>query len=179
MWLSGKRICLQCRRCSGDPGFNPRIGKIPWRRKWQPAPVFLPGESHGEWSLVGYSLWVHKELDTTEGLNNKQGLGRSWRVCLPLWFLLGAASQWRISSPRCEKLVWCWIDQKSKVKIRLGKIKQTQNSKPNKTRQMFLLGNLRTQCRFVCLFFFFFTLCMNFEAGRETEIFAKRGQNTR
>ena len=35
------------------PGFNPWVGKIPWRRKWQPAPVFLPGKSHGQWSLVG------------------------------------------------------------------------------------------------------------------------------
>ena len=38
----------------------------PWRRKWQPAPVFLPGESHGQRSLAGYGPWGHKELDTTE-----------------------------------------------------------------------------------------------------------------
>jgi len=42
------------------------VGKIPWRRKWQPTPVFLPGKSHGQRSLVGYSPWGHKELDTTE-----------------------------------------------------------------------------------------------------------------
>ena len=41
-------------------------GKIPWRRAWQPTPVLLPGESHGHRSLVGYSLWVHKECDMTE-----------------------------------------------------------------------------------------------------------------
>ena len=40
--------------------FNPWLGKIPWRRKWQPPPVFLPGESHGQRSLVGYSPWGHK-----------------------------------------------------------------------------------------------------------------------
>ena len=40
-------------------------GKIPWRREWQPTPVFLPGESHGQRRLVGYSPWDHKELDTT------------------------------------------------------------------------------------------------------------------
>ena len=40
-----------------------------WRRKWQPTPVFLPGEVHGERSLVGYSPWGHKELETTEWLN--------------------------------------------------------------------------------------------------------------
>ena len=49
-----------------NPGFNPWVGKIPWRRKWQPAPVFLPGESHGQRSLAGYSPWGHKESDMTE-----------------------------------------------------------------------------------------------------------------
>ena len=38
----------------------------PWRREWQPTPVFLPGESHGQRSLVGYSPWGRKELDMTE-----------------------------------------------------------------------------------------------------------------
>ena len=38
----------------------------PWRREWQPTPVFLPGESHGQRSLVGYSPWGPKESDTTE-----------------------------------------------------------------------------------------------------------------
>ena len=46
--------------------FDPLVGKIPWRRKWQPTPVFLPGESHGPRSLVGYRPWGRKELDTTE-----------------------------------------------------------------------------------------------------------------
>ena len=44
---------LECRRL----GFGPWVGKIPWRRKWQPTPVLLPGESHGRRSLVGYSPW--------------------------------------------------------------------------------------------------------------------------
>ena len=42
------------------------MGKIPWRRKWQPTPVFFPGESHGQRSPAGYSPIGHKELDTTE-----------------------------------------------------------------------------------------------------------------
>ena len=46
--------------------FDNWVGKIPWRRKWQPTPVFMPGKSHGPRSLVGYSLWGHKESDTTE-----------------------------------------------------------------------------------------------------------------
>ena len=45
------------------------VVKIPWRRKWQPTPVFLPGKSHGRRSLVGYCPWGHKESDTTEQLH--------------------------------------------------------------------------------------------------------------
>ena len=45
--------------------FAPWGGKIPWRRKWQPTPVFLPEESHGQRSLGGYSPWGRKEPDTT------------------------------------------------------------------------------------------------------------------
>ena len=50
------------RDASSIPGF----GRLPWRRAWQPTPVFLPGVFHGQRSLVGYSSWGHKELDTTE-----------------------------------------------------------------------------------------------------------------
>ena len=46
--------------------FDPCVGKIPWSSKWQPTPVFLPGKSYGQKSLVGYSPWGHKESDTTE-----------------------------------------------------------------------------------------------------------------
>ena len=53
LWLSGKDSACQCRRC----GFNPWVGKIPWRRKWQLTPVFFSGKSHGERSLVDYSPW--------------------------------------------------------------------------------------------------------------------------
>jgi len=47
-------------------GFDLRVGKIPWRRAWQPTPVFLLGESHAQRSLVGYSPEGHKESDMTE-----------------------------------------------------------------------------------------------------------------
>ena len=49
-----------------DMGFNPWVRKILWRRKWQPTPVFLPGKSHGQRNLVGYSPWDCKEVDATE-----------------------------------------------------------------------------------------------------------------
>ena len=51
---------------AGDPGSNPGLGRFPWSRKWHPTPVLLPGESHGQRSLVGYSPWGCKESDTTE-----------------------------------------------------------------------------------------------------------------
>ena len=54
------RQCRRYRRC----GFDPSIKKIPWSKKWQPTPVFLPGKSHGQGGLVGYSPWVTKESDT-------------------------------------------------------------------------------------------------------------------
>jgi len=60
-WLNAKESICQGRR----PGFDLSVGKIPWRRKWQLTPVFLPGESHGQRSLVGYSPWGCKDLDTT------------------------------------------------------------------------------------------------------------------
>ena len=60
--LSGKESACQCRR----HGFNPWVRKIPWRRKWQPTLVFLPGKSHGQRRLEGYSPWGRKQLDITE-----------------------------------------------------------------------------------------------------------------
>ena len=53
-------------------GFSPWAGKIPWRKKWQPIPVFLPGELHGQRSLAGYSPWGHKESDMTEQLTHTE-----------------------------------------------------------------------------------------------------------
>ena len=51
---------------AGDTGFSPWVGKIPWRRAWQPSPVFLPGKSHGLTSLAGYSLQGHKKFNMSE-----------------------------------------------------------------------------------------------------------------
>ena len=78
------RICLQCRR----PRFDPWVRKIPWRRKWQPTPVFWPGESHGQRSLAGYSPQDHKESDMTE-----------WRTCSP-FYLLTPSPVWN------ESIIW-------------------------------------------------------------------------
>ena len=62
---SGKEPACQCRRRKRR-GFHSWVGKMPWRRARQPTPVSLPGESHGERSLAGYSPWGHEESHTTE-----------------------------------------------------------------------------------------------------------------
>ena len=63
---SGKESACQCRRC----GFDPWVGKIPWRRNWQPTLVFFPGKSHGQKSPVGYSPWGCKGFG--QDLSTKQ-----------------------------------------------------------------------------------------------------------
>ena len=77
-WL--KKNCLQCRRPRSDPW----VRKTPWRRKRHPAPVPLPGEFHGQRSLVGYSLWDCKESETTDWQTHF-----TWGKQLP-WGELGA-----------------------------------------------------------------------------------------
>ena len=57
-WLNDKESACQC----GRHGFNPWVGKIPWRRKWEPTPVFLLGKSHVQRSLRGYSPWGCKRV---------------------------------------------------------------------------------------------------------------------
>ena len=69
IWVSlvAQTVSLQYRGLKLDPW----VGKIPWRRAWQPTPVFLPGESHGQRSLEGYSPWGCKESDTTEQISTR------------------------------------------------------------------------------------------------------------
>ena len=61
MWLSGKESTFQCRRRKRR-GFDPWVRKSPWRRKWQPTPVFLPGKYQGQRNLVGYSPWGSRRV---------------------------------------------------------------------------------------------------------------------
>ena len=60
--------CGRHKRCR----FDPWVGKIPWRRKWQPTPVFLPGKSNGQRSLAGYSPWGYKESDTKHRVTKRK-----------------------------------------------------------------------------------------------------------
>ena len=55
------------------PGFDPWVRKIPWRRAWQPTPVLLPAESHGQRSLAGDSPQGRKDSDTTEVIERTDG----------------------------------------------------------------------------------------------------------
>ena len=57
---SGKKSTCQFRRCKRH-GFDPWVRKMPWRRKWQPTPILLPGKSHGHRRLADYIPWGHKE----------------------------------------------------------------------------------------------------------------------
>ena len=87
MWLSGKESTCQCRRLR----FNPWVRKIPWRRKWQPTLIFLPGKSHDHRSLVGYSPCGCKragqDLATKQQYRLKQYLQ-----------LLSDRSEWNLTS---------------------------------------------------------------------------------
>ena len=69
---------------------NPWVGKIPWSRKWQPAPVFLPGKFHGQWSLVGCSPWGYKELDITV----QQSHTSCFLWVYPAWSSLRSLNLW-------------------------------------------------------------------------------------
>ena len=83
----GKESSCQCRR-PRRCWFDPWVGKIPWRRNWQPTPVFLPGKSHGQRSLAGYSPCGRKEVDDTFMNNNNINkiikLGTGWN-CFKLF----------------------------------------------------------------------------------------------
>ena len=85
-WVKSLRA-MQKRRCRRH-GFDPWVWKIPWSRAWQLTPVFMPRESHGQRSLVGYSPLGHKELDTTEvteytHMSRSVSLQTPYPICLP------------------------------------------------------------------------------------------------
>ena len=106
--VAQKAKCLPTMR---ETRFDPWVGKIPWRRKWQPTPVFLPGKSHGWRSLVGYSPWGHKESDTTERLHFHFQV-----MCDSIWphgllhiRLLCPPLSPRLCSDSCPLSWWCYL----------------------------------------------------------------------
>ena len=76
---SDKESACQCRR-NKRCEFHPRVRKIPWKRTWQPTPVFLPGESHGQRSLVGYSPWVCNSRTWLKWLGTVQQIMLLWTL---------------------------------------------------------------------------------------------------
>ena len=100
-WVRQGRISLSFRR----PGFDLWVGKILWRREWQPTPIFLPREFHGQRSLLGYSPWGCKESDGTEQLT----LLLSSQEALPptgvfLWISPPKTRWLRFKSTKCPKV---------------------------------------------------------------------------
>ena len=116
-WLRDKKFACSCRRF----GFDPWLVKIPWKRKWQPTPVFLPGKSHGQRSLVGYSPWDCKSWTwlsdwtttaTTKGLSHSLTCGgvdvTSHITHMPLAFKPVSPSV-LCSHLRTSNFCWCRI----------------------------------------------------------------------
>ena len=108
-WISGKESTGQCRRhrrcryCSW-------VREIPWRRKWQPTLIFLPGKSHGQRNLIGYSPWGHKESDTAERARTHTHPHVYIYACVCIWCWSWNSNTLATS---CEELTqwkrpWCW-----------------------------------------------------------------------
>ena len=99
--------CLQGRR----PRFNPCVRKTPWRRKWQPTPVFLPGESHGERSLAGYSPGVTKNQSQLNYYYQQQH-NSILKLTLILVFshqvVSDSATPWTAAHQASRSLTICW-----------------------------------------------------------------------
>ena len=117
---SGKEPTCQCRRCKRWE-FDPWVRKSPWRRAWQSTPVFLPGKSHGQKSLAGYSPWDQKESDMIE---------HAYSMHVPVYqagVRVPPGRTWRIESPTSVKAgnIWAFLSacpnvgQKRKRRMRL------------------------------------------------------------
>ena len=136
-WRSSKEsACLsgRCKRWGFDPS-----SKIPWSRKWQPIPVFLPGKFHEQRSLVGYSPWGHKKSDTTEQqIPSLSHVSTDWFQmylfftldydftlcyilnCCALW-PLGAPSSWLLYPPDWSHSFIFWALLKLSFQYKIGR----------------------------------------------------------
>ena len=95
--LSGKESACQCRRLKRWR-LSPWVGKVSWRREWQPTPVFLPGKSHGQRSLVGYTPWSFEEWNMTEWPNTNMRTRPHTCECLCTWLRWGWGIKANVSS---------------------------------------------------------------------------------
>ena len=105
-WHSGKECACQCRTCKRH-GFDPWVGKIPWSRQWQPTPVFLPGKSHGQRSLAGYSPWGCKRAGHNWACTHTTQMLVTQPHILPSFLHRGQICilVWRFSEPPLEPCV--------------------------------------------------------------------------
>ena len=103
------RVCLQCRR----PEFNPWVRKIPW----QPTLVFLPGKSHGQRSLVGYSpRRVTKNWTQLDSIFKSRDITLPTKVCLVKAMVfpvvMYGCESWTVKKTECQRIdafeLWCW-----------------------------------------------------------------------
>ena len=111
-----QRICLQC-KSRRKLGFYSWVRKIPWRRAWQPTPVFLPAESHGQSSLVGYSRGVAMSRTRLKWLSTHACRCRTWAEVAHIGFSLphpGLLVRWSLNARRegqgCSAVpcLCCW-----------------------------------------------------------------------
>ena len=95
---SGKESACQCRKCKRC-WLDAWDGKIPWRRKWQPTPLFMPGESHRQRSLAGYSPWVPKSQTWLRWLSTGTQSIIIWSTKLSIFLFY-----------KCKLFVWFCTD---------------------------------------------------------------------
>ena len=114
-WCCGKASACQ-HRSRGRCGFDPWVRKIPWRRKWQSTPVFLPGISHGQRSLVGYSPWGCKESEMTEQLCTQTRVGLTTSQLLKILTLYQIVLIWSMA-PHSSTLAWKipWMEEPGRL----------------------------------------------------------------
>ena len=99
----GKESACKTADLGSRPRFDPWVRKIPWGRNWQPTPIFLPEESHGQRSLAGCSPWSLKELDMTEQLT----LTFLWASSFPTFsWVLYIMYWWAVSSNKLKSTIY-------------------------------------------------------------------------
>ena len=124
----GQQICLPMQEMQ-ETQVQSWVGKIPWSRKWQPAPVFLPGKFYGQRNLADYSLWGCKGSDTTE-----HKYANTESACLYIVYTCKFVNPLNCYSPLMTSDIWLIIFQRSmltawKKKVRESCLKLISNSK--------------------------------------------------
>ena len=127
----GRESTCQCWRLNRH-GFDPWVRKIPWRRQWQPTPVFLPGKSHRQRSLEGYSPWGHKESDMAEWLGTN-----TYNKCIHKYTYTQIHADTWISTPFPDPPVFLFMRQPHFIRFLLcGKLldRKWEDSKAKKKK---------------------------------------------